>query len=250
VDLREQGDTARRHPWETARARFFRSLIARHTPPGGPRRVLDVGAGDGWFAGELGRAAEGAAIVCWDVNYRSADLAADLPAGVVRTAAEPEGTFDLVLLLDVIEHVEDDAGFLDAAILPRVDPDGVVIVSVPAYQALFSAHDTALVHHRRYSPGRLRALLAPRFEIVARGGLFASLLPARAAGVARERLARPRAPQDHGVGHWDRGPGLTRAVEAALDADAGAGLWLAEHGLPTPGLSTWAVCRPRRSPGP
>jgi hypothetical protein len=78
VDLREQGQAGRRHPWETARARFFRSLIARHTAPGGPGRVLDVGAGDGWFAGELGREAAGAAIVCWDVTYRSADLAADL----------------------------------------------------------------------------------------------------------------------------------------------------------------------------
>ena len=252
MDLREQGEqghAARRHPWETARARFFRSLIARHAWSGGPRRVLDVGAGDGWFAGELGRAAEGAAIVCWDVNYRSADLAADLPAGVVRTAAEPEGTFDLVLLLDVVEHVEDDGGFLDRSIVPHLDPDGVMIVSVPAYQALFSAHDEALAHHRRYSPRQLRALLAPRFEIVARGGLFASLLPARAAGVARERLAGARPAEGQGIGHWDRGPGLTRALGAALDADAGAGLWLAEHGLPMPGLSTWAVCRPRRAPG-
>ena len=249
MDLREQGQAGRRHPWETARARFFRSLIGRHTAPGGPRRVLDVGAGDGWFAGELGREAA-AAIVCWDVNYRSADLVADLPAGVVRTATEPEGMFDLVLLLDVVEHVEDDAGFLDRSILPHVDPDGVLIVSVPAYQALFSAHDEALAHHRRYSPRRLRALLTPRFEIVARGGLFASLLPARAAGVARERLADVRPAEDQGVGHWDHGPGLTRALGAVLGADAGVGLWLAEHGLPTPGLSTWAVCRPRRAPGP
>ena len=105
MDLRERGDAIRRHPWETERARFFRSLIARYA--GRPRRVLDVGAGDGWFAGELGRDVAAAAdIVCWDINYRSADLAADLPPGVARTAAEPAGTFDLVLLLDVIEHVE------------------------------------------------------------------------------------------------------------------------------------------------
>ena len=166
--------------------------------------MLDVGAGDGWFAGELGREAEGAAIVCWDVNYRSADLAADLPAGVVRIAAEPEGTFDLVLLLDVVEHVEDDGGFLDRSIVPHLGPDGVLIVSVPAYQALFSAHDEALAHHRRYSPRQLRALLAPRFEIVARGGLFASLLPARAQG-SRERLAR--CPAGRGPGHRPLGPG-------------------------------------------
>ena len=247
VDLRERGDTGRRHPWETERARFFRSLIARHTPIDGPRHVLDVGAGDGWFAGELGREASRAAIVCWDVNYRTADVDADLPEGVERTATEPEGTFDLVLLLDVLEHVEDDAAFLDTSILPHVAGDGVVIVSVPAYQALFSSHDEALAHYRRYSPRQLRALLEPRFEIAARGGLFATLIPARAVGVARERVAGVRDRGAHGIGHWDRGPGLTRAVGAALALDADAGLWLSNHGAPTPGLSTWTVCRPRRS---
>jgi SAM-dependent methyltransferase len=242
VDLRERGDAIRRHPWETERARFFRSLIARYA--GRPRRVLDVGAGDGWFAGELGRDVAAAAdIVCWDINYRSADLAADLPPGVARTAAEPAGTFDLVLLLDVIEHVEDDAGFLDGSILPHLAPGGVLIVSVPAYQGLYSSHDDALAHHRRYSAGRLRAVLEPRLDVAARGGLFASLLPLRAAAVVRERVAGP--PASHGIGHWSGGAGLTRVLAAMLAADAGAGRWLAEHGLPTPGLSTWAVCRPR-----
>jgi hypothetical protein len=249
VDLAERGDAVRRHPWETERARFFRSLIARHVGGELPRRILDVGAGDGWFAGELSQEmTDGSEIVCWDVNYRSADLQADLPERVVRTADEPGGTFDLALLLDVIEHIEDDAGFLDGSVLPHLTERSLVVIGVPAYQRLFSSHDDALAHHRRYSPRRLRALLAPRFDIVARGGLFASLLPLRAAAVARERLAGP--PDSHGIGEWGAGAGVTRAVAAVLAADAGAGRWLAHRGVPTPGLSTWAVCRPHRGTGP
>jgi len=253
VDLAERNDTARpgderRHPWETERARFFRALIERHVGDVPPGRILDVGAGDGWFAGELRRTwTERAEIVCWDVNYGRADLGADLPAGIVRTTAEPAGLFDLVLLLDVIEHIEDDAAFLDASVSPHLSPTSLVVVSVPAYQGLFTSHDEALAHHRRYSPRRLRSLLLPRFEIVARGGLFASLLPLRAAAVARERVARPS--DEHGIGRWSAGPGVTRLVRAALAADAGAGGWMAAHGVPTPGLSTWAVCRPRTSDG-
>ena len=244
MDLAERGGAARRHPWETERSRFFRALIAHHVGDVAPRRILDVGAGDGWFAGELSRAMTDASeIVCWDVNYRSADLEADLPPGVVRTADEPSGTFDLVLLLDVVEHIADDAAFLDGSVLPHLSPESVVVVSVPAYQGLFSSHDEALAHHRRYSPGRLRALLAPRFEIVARGGLFASLIPLRAAAVARERVAGP--PDAHGIGGWNAGAGTTRAVSAVLAADARVGRWLAHRGVATPGLSTWAVCRPR-----
>jgi SAM-dependent methyltransferase len=244
VDLAERGDTVRRHPWETERARFFRGLIAHHLGDQRPRRVLDIGAGDGWFAGELSDEMSGdCEIVCWDVNYRSADLRADLPPAVIRTADEPDGMFDLVLLLDVIEHIEDDGGFLDTAVLPHLTERSLVVVSVPAYQRLFSSHDDALAHHRRYSPRRLHEVLAPRFEILARGGLFASLIPLRVAAVARERIAGP--PDSHGIGDWTAGPGVTRAVSAVLAADAGAGRWLAHRGVPTPGLSTWAVCRSR-----
>ena len=57
MDLRERTSgrvaPAGRHPWELARARFFRRLIGRSTDVGTVRRVLDVGAGDGWFAQEL-----------------------------------------------------------------------------------------------------------------------------------------------------------------------------------------------------
>ncbi len=244
MDLAERGDTARRHPWETERSRFLRSLIARHLGDELPRRILDVGAGDGWFAGELSEEmTNGCEIVCWDVNYQGVDLDAALPDGVVRTADEPDGRFDLALLLDVVEHIADDAAFLDDSILPHLTPASLVIVTVPAYQRLFSSHDTALAHHRRYSPTRLRALLEPRFDVIARGGLFASLIPLRAASVAREHIAGP--PDSHGIGAWTAGTGVTRAVSAVLAADAGAGGWLAHRGVPTPGLSTWAVCRPR-----
>jgi hypothetical protein len=249
VDLAERGDTDRRHPWEVERARFFRSLIARHLSDRRPHRILDVGAGDGWFAGELGAdLAAGGDIVCWDANYASAELDAALPDGVVRTADEPAGTFDLVLLLDVIEHVADDAAFLDESVIPHLAEDALLVVSVPAYQGLFSSHDDALAHHRRYSPRQLRDLLTPRLEVVSRGGLFASLLPVRAAAVAREHISGP--PESHGIGAWTGGQALTRAVSAVLAADAGAGGWLARRGVTTPGLSTWAVCRPLSRPGP
>jgi SAM-dependent methyltransferase len=243
VDLIERGEALRRHPWEVARAGFFRRLIGDHFPSVRTCRILDVGAGDGYFAGELGQTmVTSSEIVCWDVNYRSADLDVDLPPGVERTANEPNGTFDVVLMLDVIEHIADDAAFLDTSILPHLADDSVVIISVPAYQRLFSSHDEALGHHRRYSPRQLRDLLQPRLDVVARGGLFTSLLPLRAADVARERLARSTTSQ--GVGNWTAGPTVTRALETVLAADARLGRWFSGHRITTPGLSTWAVCRP------
>lgn len=238
---RQQAD-GRRHPWELARSRFFRSLAADHMDLERCRRVLDVGAGDGWLAGELhGDLSGDAEVVCWDVNYSGEDLAAPLPHGLQRTTEPPSGTFDLVLLLDVLEHITDDAAFLDEAVVPRLHRTSVLLVSTPAYEVLFSAHDRALGHHRRYRPRTLQRLLAARFEIVERGGLFTTLLPLRAAGAMADRLGRPGGTE--GIGAWEHGEKLTAAAAGVLAADARTGRWMARRGIAVPALSTWAVCR-------
>ena len=160
MDLRERAGHAgaandRRHPWELARARFFRRLLRDHADLAAAGRVLDVGAGDGWFAHELapdlGPATE---IVCWDVNYRSEDLTTPPGERIVRTASSPEGLFDVVLLLDVIEHVEHDETSWPTRWCRSLAPGGTAVVSVPAYPRLFSDHDRMLEHHRRYRPPR------------------------------------------------------------------------------------------------
>jgi hypothetical protein len=209
-------------------------------------RVLDIGAGDGWFADELRRdLPPDGEIVCWDVNYSPDDLAAPVPEGLHRTTEAPEGTFDLVLLLDVLEHIADDRAFLDRAVAPRLHANSVLLVSVPAYQMLFSAHDHALGHERRYQPRALRTVLAQRFQIRERGGLFACLLPLRIASKLSERLPRRQRTQGtEGIGDWRGGEVLTRGVVGVLTADARACRWMARRGVALPGLSTWAVCRP------
>jgi SAM-dependent methyltransferase len=246
MDLRERTagrvGAAGRHPWELARARFFRRLIGRSTDVGAVRRVLDVGAGDGWFAQELmpdlGPAAE---VVCWDVNYRSADLATPAGARLTRTNGRPDGPFDLVLLLDVLEHIEDDEGFLAGDVVPLMGPGGTAVVSVPAHPSLFSDHDRMLQHHRRYRPAELRALLGRHLDVVDRGSVFASLLAPRAVSVLSERAGRHHDPT--GVGAWRAAPAITSALTAVLYADATATAGLSRRGLPVPGLSTWAVAR-------
>jgi SAM-dependent methyltransferase len=242
VDLRERTANDRRHPWELARARFFRRLIGQHVALAGVTRVLDVGAGDGWFAHELSADLPATAqIVCWDANYRSEDLATPPGEQVTRTAQVPGGLFDLVLVLDVLEHVLDDEAFLGDAVLPRLAPSALVVVSVPAHPRLYSDHDRMLEHHRRYRPSELYELLGRHLDVVARGSLFTTLLAPRVAVVLLERAGWHRATD--GVGDWSAGPALTSAVTAVLDADAALGRRLADRGVRLPGLSTWAVCR-------
>src|SRR5207253_1181175 len=103
----------RRHPWEEARFRFFARIVAATELPR-PVRILDVGAGDGWFARRLvERLGPAAEITCWDPAYTREqidELSARAGGTIGFSASRPAAAFDLVLLLDVLEHVDDDVG--------------------------------------------------------------------------------------------------------------------------------------------
>src|SRR4051812_36111010 len=164
MDLVEVSGTAhRRHPWEVARARFFRRVLADAGVLATARRVLDIGSGDGYVARTLAEAMpSGSQVVGVDSNYSDADLRglASPPVPGLSFAREaPPERFDLILMLDVIEHVPDDHAFLGGILASSLAPGGLVLVSVPAWQGFFSPHDTALRHYRRYSPRACRELL-------------------------------------------------------------------------------------------
>src|SRR6185436_16046849 len=118
MDLSELPETPfRRHPWEVARARFFAQVVAGAIPGDGPPvQLLDIGAGDGYLARQVWQQLPpGSGVSCVDANYSDAELArlASPPVpGLTFSAARPAGRFDVVLMLDVIEHVADDRAFL------------------------------------------------------------------------------------------------------------------------------------------
>jgi SAM-dependent methyltransferase len=250
VDLRERptstSPVSRRHPWEIARATFLLDALVRSGAlgtPGGVAQILDVGSGDAYVARQLlARAA--VAITCWDRHFSDADLRvlADTP-GLTPVREVPDGRFDAALLLDVIEHVDDDVGFL-RDVVARLRPGGVVLVSVPAWPALFSAHDVALHHHRRYTPDACRATLQRAgLDVVTSGGFFHALLAPRGVAVMREKLLGRRAPHDAGLGRWSHGPLVTDVVVRVLRAEQRLSDAWARRGVDVPGLSFFAVCR-------
>ena len=248
VDLVERkGPPFARHPWEVARAEFFLRLLGRHGYTAGGD-WLDAGAGDAWLGRRLRALLPPAStMTCWDVNYTKDDLemyGASGVAGIAFVADRPTKRFDRVLMLDVIEHVEDEVAFVAAIVEDLLVEDGVLLVSVPAYPSLYCSHDRVLRHYRRYSPGDCRRLLERAgLAVISSGGLFFSLLPARTARVLVERLLHVR-PHSSGVGDWQAGRVVTGALTRALVADGRLSLLLSERGFSLPGLSYWALCRP------
>ncbi len=221
--------------------RAYRRVLADHGALSA-RRILDVGAGDGWFAETLiSDLPHVEQVVCWDVNYDVDELVTTDPR-VARTRTAPAPGFDLVLVLDVLEHVDDPDRFVTDQLCPVSGPGTPVLVAVPAHPGLFGEHDRALGHHRRYTITGLIEQVSPWIDVVDHGPLFTGLVPLRAAAVAAERVRhQPRATTDpHGVGGWNRGPVATRMVRAPLAFDSAVTRRIGPLRRRVTGLSHWA----------
>jgi SAM-dependent methyltransferase len=108
--------------------------------------------------------------------------------------------YDAILYIDVLEHIEDDAGEVRNAVR-RLRPGGRLIILAPAHQYLYSAFDKAIGHYRRYNLARLREL-TPEGSVVAgafmldSAGFFASL--------ANRLITRSAMPTAAQIRFWDR----------------------------------------------
>lgn len=170
----ESARAARATYWHRTRFELVRREAARR----GARGVLDIGAGAGllgaWLAAErpgLRYQFEEPSPVLRD--HLVARFGA--PAELDPAAPIPPGT--LVAMLDVLEHIDDDAAAL-AALHDRMTPGDAIAVTVPAMQWAFSSWDTELGHHRRYSRRRLGGdLTAAGFDVRAVSYLFPELFP-------------------------------------------------------------------------
>jgi SAM-dependent methyltransferase len=142
------------HWWFVGRRRIVFELIQYYIPR--PARVLDAGCGTGYTARELARFGEVSAFdtAPQAVAYAAARRLA-VKQGEVTAIPYADGEFDLVTALDVLEHVEDDRQAL-AELLRVLKPGGILILTVPAYQFLWSPHDEVNHHKRRYTAGELR----------------------------------------------------------------------------------------------
>jgi SAM-dependent methyltransferase len=243
VDLVErQADGANlRHPWEQARRTLVGEVVRDTAAARGLelRDALDIGSGDAWLAKGLADDLGLRHVDALDIGYSDADIV-ELTTDVVSAVREtPDRTYDAAFLLDVIEHVPDDQVLLRLA-HDHVSPDGLVMVSVPAWPRMATQHDVALGHYRRYTPARLRSALAGAgLREIALGGAFGALLPVRA--VQRVVEQRRGARELPNLGTWQGGELVTSAVTSALTWDARLGRALAGRGVPAPGLSVWAI---------
>jgi SAM-dependent methyltransferase len=150
------------HWWFVARRRILAKVISRVARPPEKARVLEVGCGTGH---NLAMLAKFGKLDACELDRCARALASKRLGKQVRNAKLPDLTmfprngYDLVALLDVLEHVPDDVASL-RAIHMRLKPGGALLISVPANPWMWSAHDVAHHHFRRYSKRELARVIA------------------------------------------------------------------------------------------
>ncbi|KQX25427.1 MULTISPECIES: class I SAM-dependent methyltransferase [unclassified Sphingomonas] len=157
------------HWWFVARRRIIAALIERHRPKPGPMRILEVGAGTGSNLDLLKRYGTVDAIEPDDGARAFAERRSGLriKGGYLPNVPLDDGAYDLIVLLDVLEHIPGDVEAL-AHLRGKLAPGGRILVTVPGAPWMWSAHDVAHHHQRRYTGAGLRAVfgqagLKPRF---------------------------------------------------------------------------------------
>jgi SAM-dependent methyltransferase len=199
-----------------------------------------VGSGDLYFARRL-CALTDTPVYAVDVNYGNRAVEGQL---VICTNLDqvPSGAVDCAVLMDVLEHVDDDVGLLDA--VSRVlAPAGQLLITVPAHAFLWSDNDVFLDHRRRYSHRQLRGVIR-RSEFTVGECFYFFFIPflARAFSVGLSRLGvRTGPPSTVGLWPFPSPHPITRTLRAILNGDfllsRLLGAW---SGC---GLSICAICR-------
>jgi SAM-dependent methyltransferase len=147
-----------RHWWYRGRREVLERVIA-DLQLSNPLRILDAGCGSGRNMLEFARRGTVTGVELSETSAclaRARDAGQVIEGSVTEMPFEPD-SFDLAVCLDVIEHLEDDLGAL-RELRRVVAPGGSLLVTVPAYQWLWSGHDVINHHQRRYTRCSLLAV--------------------------------------------------------------------------------------------
>ncbi|MEK7567335.1 MAG: class I SAM-dependent methyltransferase [Patescibacteria group bacterium] len=157
-DYRLQEET---HWWFIGRYKIFSRLLKHKTIPQKNARALDIGCGTGYLTTLVAKISD--SVYCVEMADEMIEILKRRIKNVhiikgLWTDVAVNQTFKLVTLFDSLEHIEDDKEALKK-IESVLEPGGLVIITVPAYQFLWSEHDDVNLHKRRYTKKLMRTTI-------------------------------------------------------------------------------------------
>jgi hypothetical protein len=251
IELKKKTNTVR-HPWEYARFNvlkfFFKKIIDKNLNP----VIIDIGCGDSFVVESISKIYPNAKIIGVDTAF-TPEIVAEINERIKNknilfyysiNEVPKSIKADCILLMDVIEHVENDIDFLQ-----QVSNSSFVtnitkwFITVPAFQSLFCSHDVFLGHFRRYDNAML-------IEHCVKGGLikkrvgyfFFSLLLPRYLQVKKESKQKQKN-LSTGIVDWNGGPFKTKLITFILTLDFKFTRLIGVLGIKMKGLSNYIICQ-------
>jgi 2-polyprenyl-3-methyl-5-hydroxy-6-metoxy-1,4-benzoquinol methylase len=174
MDLKEEdilGADIAQHWYYRSKAAALRRAVAGLNP----QRLLDVGAGSGFFSRHLLSEGRAQSALCVDIGYDHDrdDQVGGKPVLYRRDSGMTD--CDLVLMMDVLEHVDDDRGLV-RHYAAKVPSGAHFLVTVPAFRFLWGGHDVFLEHKRRYRLGEIEAAMRDAGLTIVKGAYYFGLV--------------------------------------------------------------------------
>jgi hypothetical protein len=247
----------RNHPWEYARCKVIFDILKPYINKFSEKlNVLDIGCGDLFFLNQFCKEFPGFHPVAIDTAFddklicslrnKHHGLTVDFYRNV-QDVKLMEGQVNIVFLLDVIEHIENNRDFLEFLFQQTyIGKNSLFVITAPAFNNLFSEHDKWLGHYRRYSQKELKRTVEDAgFQYIKGGYFFFTLLLVRFIQKYLEILLRKTDKEVKGIGDWHRGKISSFLYEKFLLGDYHVTKLFLVMGIKVPGLSTYIVCKPQ-----
>lgn len=231
VDLSERSGSKYRHPWELSRTEILLKELNKLEIHG---KVLDIGCGDAYFDKRLIHTFPEIEQI-WGIDIHAEKNIHKGKEHYINSYDAIQGKkFDFVLLMDVLEHMENDVLFLES-LHQYLEKGAVLFITVPAFQSLFSLHDRQLHHFRRYRfQGLHKKLKKSGYVIKDWTYFYVSLILLRIISKGKTQ----------NLGMWKRSEKnlVTLLIKWCLDMDYRVLRFLSNKGIHIGGLSLLVIC--------
>lgn len=245
-----------RHPWEQARLEIVKKKIFEIKKNNNFKKIniIDIGCGDLYVLENLVDCFSFESCFGIDISFNEDQLLkfnSKLNSKNIKVCKGLEevkvdnDTVSIILLLDVVEHIEDDKSFMKSLHnYSFLNNDTRIIITVPSYDFLFSRHDDLLLHFRRYSSKGIMGLVKnSSFEMVSRGYFFSLLILPRFLVILKEKFTKNIENKESGLSSWDKGFFLTNLITTFLLIDYKISEFFKRIGIKIPGLSNYIICK-------
>jgi len=232
--LSEDDKNALNHPWYLSRAECVLSVLKNRKL----RNLADIGARSMFYTKRFKAFVDGD-IYAVDILFPEGETLIDDIKCINDIKNLPENEIDCAVMMDVLEHIEDDTTFFNA-VVDKLKNGGTILITVPAFQFLFSNHDLRAQHYRRYGRKQLMRLLKRNdIKIETCHYFYTSLFFA----CILSFLKKEKSSYKSNKWNYSKNHFLTIFFKALLNLDFAINRILAKTFIRLPGLSLIAVCK-------